>query len=114
VARNNSHKGKGGPQQQNGASSHKRPNLTQVMHPNKNYYETKFFYWGKLGHIARECRENKYHEEQQKPKIHTGHLANGDQVQNLRLFMAYCDENVDVDIWCVDSGASTHMIGNKH
>lgn len=64
VVRKNFYKGKGGPQQQNGASSHKRPNLTQGMHPNKNYFETKCFYCGKLGHIAKECRKKKYHEEQ--------------------------------------------------
>ena len=28
--------------------------------------------------------------------------------------MAYRDENVDADIWYVDSGASTHMTRNKH
>ena len=36
VVRKNFYKGKGGPQQRNGSSSHKRPNLTQGMHPNKN------------------------------------------------------------------------------
>jgi len=64
MAKKNFYKVKGGPQQQNGASSHKRPNVTQGMHPNKKFYETKCFYCGKLGHIARECRKKKYHEEQ--------------------------------------------------
>jgi len=68
------------------------------MHLNKNNYETKCFYCGKLGHIARECRKKKYHEEQKEPKRHAGHLVNGDQVQNLRLFMVDRDENVDADI----------------
>lgn len=84
------------------------------MHPNKSYSETKCFYCGKLGHIAKKCRKNKYHEEQQKPKRHAGHLVNGDQVQNCRLFMVDHDENVDTDIWYGDLGASTHMTGNKH
>lgn len=88
MAKKNFYKGKGSPQQQNGASSQKRPNLTQGMHLNKNYFEPKCFYCGKLDHIARDCRKKKYHEEQQKPKRHARHLANGDQVQNLRLFMA--------------------------
>lgn len=39
VERKNIYKGKGGPQQQNRASSHKWPNLTQGIHLNKNYYE---------------------------------------------------------------------------
>eukprot|EP00253_Pinus_taeda_P015366 PITA_15366 len=47
-------------------------------------------------------------------KRHASHLANGDQVQNFRLFVADCDENIDADIWYVDSGTSTHMTGNKH
>jgi len=84
------------------------------MHLNKNYYENKCFYCGKLGHIARKSRKEKYHEEQQKPKRHAGHLTNGDNVPNLRLFMVDHDENVDVDIWYVDLGASTHMTGKKH
>ena len=40
MAKKNFYKGKGDPQQRNGASS-QRPNLTQGMHPNKNYSETK-------------------------------------------------------------------------
>eukprot|EP00253_Pinus_taeda_P017652 PITA_17652 len=39
---------------------------------------------------------------------------NSDQVQNLSFFMADREENVDADIWYVDSGVSTHMTGNKH
>lgn len=84
------------------------------MHLNRNYSETKCFYYRKLGHISRECRKKKNHEEQQKQKTHAGHLANDNHVQNFRLFMADHDENVDADIWYVDSGASTHMTGNKH
>eukprot|EP00253_Pinus_taeda_P007519 PITA_07519 len=35
------------------------------------------------------------------------------RVKKFRLFMVYFDENVDADIWYVDSGASTHMMGNR-
>ena len=84
------------------------------MHLNRNYSETKCFYCGKLGHIARECRKKKYHEEEEKQKRHACHLANDNHVHNFKLFMVDRDENVDVDIWYVDSGASTHMTGNRH
>jgi len=72
--------------------------MTHGMHSNKNYFETRCFYFIKLGHIVRECRKKKYYEEQQKLKRHVGHLANSDQVQNLRLFMVDRDENVDAEI----------------
>eukprot|EP00253_Pinus_taeda_P025231 PITA_25231 len=106
-------KGKGNPQQQNRENSQKRTNQTQGMHPNRNKSEINFFYCGKLDHIAKECRKKIYHEQHQKQKRHAGHLANENHVQNFILFMAEFDENVDADIWYVDSIASTHMMGNK-
>ena len=69
------------------------------MDPNRNDSEIKCFYCGKLGHIAKECRKKKYHEQQQKQKRHVGHLVNDNHEQNLRLFMVDFGENVDADIW---------------
>ena len=62
--------------------------------------------------MAKECRKKKFHEEQQKHKRHAGHFANDDHVQNFRFFKADFDENVEVDIWYVHLGASTHMTRN--
>ena len=62
--------------------------------------------------MAKECRKKKFHEDQQKKKRHSGHFSNDDYVEDFRLFMSDLGEKVDVDTWYVDSGASTHMMGN--
>eukprot|EP00253_Pinus_taeda_P002214 PITA_02214 len=113
MAKKNFFKRKGNLQQKNEGSSQKRLNPTQGMNLNRNNSVIKCFYCGKLGHIAKECRKKIYHEQQQRHKRHAGHLANDNHEHNFILFMVDFDENVDANIWYVDSGASTHMPGNK-
>jgi len=112
MAKKNFFKAKGNPQQQNGGNPQKRPNQTQGMHLNRNNSKIKCFYCGKIGHMA-ECKKKKCHEQQQRQKRHASHLTNNNHGKNFRLFMTELDENVDANIWYVDLGASTHMMGNK-
>jgi len=64
MAKKNIFKGKGNLQQQNGGNPQKRPNQTQGMHSNRNNSNIKCFYCGKIGHMDKEYRKKKYHEQQ--------------------------------------------------
>lgn len=74
-------------------------------------------YCGRVGHIAKNCHKKKFDEGRHRHKKHAGHFADEDHNHNLRLFVygsTFSVEDDEVETWFVDSGASTHMTGNKH
>ena len=54
---------KGNPSQQNKGNPQKRHNQAQGMYLNRNDTVIKCFYCRKIGHMAKECRKKKFHEE---------------------------------------------------
>lgn len=85
------------------------------MTSHKHDSAPKCFYCGKIGHIAKFFHKKKVDGERHKPRRHAGYLANADQNQDVRLFMSKTTlaTKEDVEIWFVDSGASSHMTGKK-
>lgn len=77
----------------------------------------KCFYYGRIGHIARDCYKKNIDKAKHRHKRHTGYFVGEDQNDDLKLFVsdvALSDENDEVETWLVDSEASTHMTCNKH
>ena len=94
----------------------------QGMTSYRNDSALECFYCGKIGHIAKFCRKKKANQERYNQRRHAGHLADADadtdpdQNLDVRLFMAEADtatEEDELDIWFMDSGASSHMSGKK-
>lgn len=80
----------------------------------------KCFYCGKIGHITKFFHKEKSDGERYKERRHAGHLADANVNQNLdvKLFMAEAETALatkedELDIWFIDSGASSHMTGKK-
>jgi len=101
-----------------GNASRKRTPQGMTLH--KHDFAPKFFYCGKIGHIAKFFHKKKVDGERYKQRRHAGHLvdADADQNQGAKSFMAKAEttlttEEDESDIWFVDSGASSHMTGKK-
>eukprot|EP00253_Pinus_taeda_P010637 PITA_10637 len=107
-------KGKAVADHRKGSVSRKRTPQGMTLH--KHDSAPKCFYCGKIDHIAKFFHKKKADGERYKKRRHAGHLANVDQNQDVRLFMAetaLATEVDESDIWFVDSGASSHMTGKK-
>lgn len=84
-----------------------------------NFPIKKCFYSGKLGHQIKDCYKRQGDEGRNKQRKDKSYFVEEeeDHSHELRLFIVDCalsalkgDED---DIWYVDSGASSHMIGKK-
>eukprot|EP00253_Pinus_taeda_P022914 PITA_22914 len=103
---------------QRGGTSQKNPHSQKGMLA--NHYEKKCFYSGKMGHIQRDCYHKKHADEARRRQVnpkHRGYFVEEEEdfSHEFRLFTVDCAltaSNED-DIWYVDSGASSHMTGNK-
>ena len=76
-----------------------------------------FFYYGKLGHYAKDCYKRKANESKQNFRKHNGNYVKtdtsiNDGFKNTKLFIseaALFAETDDENAWFIDSGASAHM-----
>jgi hypothetical protein len=131
-------RGRSGERGRGGSSSQRRHSLrpNQFIQPNKTESKS-FFYYGRPGHIVKDCHKKKSDGARNKPRTHSGHYAEKSSNQYLRLFIASDDidepmnfdsrdlrlfvSNVslsakidDIDAWFVDPRASVHMTCNKN
>eukprot|EP00253_Pinus_taeda_P018459 PITA_18459 len=112
-------KGKQSQQQskQKGGTSQKNPHSHKGMLA--NHYEKKCYYCGKTGHIQRDCYYKKQADEARRRQVNPKHrgyfVEEEDFSHEFRLFTVDCalSASNEDDIWYVDSGASSHMTGNK-
>jgi len=102
-----------------GGSFKRKPAPMPFQGTSSNRNESKCFYCGRSGHIARDCYKRKNDENGQKQRKYSGNYA-GDglnfDLKNLKLFVsnaALSAEIDDVNAWYVDSGASIHMTCNR-
>ena len=85
-----------------------------------NHSEKKCYYCGKKGHIQSECYKKQTDDAKRKQgnAKHRGYFVeeeDKDFIHEFRLFTVGCalSASNEDDIWYVDSGASSHMIGKK-
>eukprot|EP00253_Pinus_taeda_P027305 PITA_27305 len=82
-------------------------------------YVKRCFYCGKPGHQIKECYKRQADERKGKQRKHQGCFSGEEDDHNhdLRLFTVDCalsaSKGDEDNIWYVDSGASSHMIGKK-
>jgi len=83
----------------------------------KNDIGIKFFYCGRVGHIARDFYKKNKDENRYRHKRHTGHFAGEDMNHDLKLYMSNATLSTKIyeaRTWFVDSVSSNHMTCNKH
>jgi hypothetical protein len=129
VVNKRSTRGRLGERRRGGSSSQRRQSPRSNQGMQSNMTESKScFYFGRPGHIVRDCHKKKSDEARNKPRTHSGHYAEKYSNHDLRLFIASDEideppnfdsrdlrlfvsnaalsaETDDSDVWFVDSGA---------
>lgn len=84
----------------------------------RNNNDGKCFVCGKRGHYAASCRQNKFKDKQRKEEETIKQEKRNKNEQsfvcvspNIALFSS--NQSVNCDVWCVDSGATSHMCNNR-
>ena len=84
------------------------------MTSHKHDSAPKCFHCRKVGHISKFCHNKKEARDRYKQRRDEGQLADANQNQDVRLFMAetaLATQEDESDIWFIDFGASSHMTG---
>lgn len=92
-----------------GNSSHSKSDSIQAV-KKKDLSKIKFFHWYELGHYATKCPHKK---DGNKPLGGTAGEALDSQFKLNFTLIARMLSPMMGFLWCLDSGASFHMIGNK-